>query len=497
MRVRSFLPIVLLVLVALLAFGCSRSSDEPADTPADRVESTEPDAVADAPADESDDEPTEETTEETAADDVTSLGTEVIAYLNGRPLDSAGLDRQVNLVLSQYQQLYAQFGQDIRSMLYGASGRELRLNMELEGLERLAAREVLMEESERRGIVVTSDEVEERFWVLFGEYLAAQGATQAEFEAYLEGAGRTMDEFVAESKQGIYEQMVSEALADAVVGPPELSDEEVSDFFEANRANYETPEQIRASHILVDTQTKAETLAARLDDGEDFAALAAEHSTCPSSARGGDLEWFSIGQMVPEFDEAAFALEVGETSGIVETQFGFHIILKTDYRAELKPELEEIVDQVRQDAEEAEREERFRAWFETTFDAAELVVVEPLLAAARIKREDLDLGIEALMNVYEEGTSDDPYLTYLIAVAYETQRQDAVNEKTQIETAEEEDPDAETQIAELEAKIETATQQAILFYEAALEELGDDPGIQLRLDALLPTEPQTPSDVGP
>ena len=96
-------------------------------------------------------------------------------------------------------------------------------------------------------------------------------------------------------------------------------------------------DQITASHILVatanlsaDDALKAITeIKTKLDEGADFAALAADHSDCPSGARGGDLGSFGKGQMVPEFETAAFDLDVDELSDVVETGFGYHLILRT------------------------------------------------------------------------------------------------------------------------------------------------------------------------
>lgn len=103
-------------------------------------------------------------------------------------------------------------------------------------------------------------------------------------------------------------------------------------------------EQINASHILLmyagsersratrskeDAQSQIADIAKQLQDGADFSALARQHSDCGSAQAGGDLGGFGRGQMVKGFEDAAFALGVGETSGVVETPFGFHIIRRT------------------------------------------------------------------------------------------------------------------------------------------------------------------------
>ena len=87
--------------------------------------------------------------------------------------------------------------------------------------------------------------------------------------------------------------------------------------------------EVRASHILVPTIEEATALQKLLSEGADFGALATAHSKCPSGQRGGDLGSFGRGRMVPEFDKASFDLQVGETSGPVQTQFGYHLIKRT------------------------------------------------------------------------------------------------------------------------------------------------------------------------
>lgn len=81
-----------------------------------------------------------------------------------------------------------------------------------------------------------------------------------------------------------------------------------------------------ARHILVDSEAKANKLKDQIAGGADFADVAREHSTCPSSARGGELGEFGRGAMVPEFDEVVFSAPVGEIQGPVKTQFGYHLL---------------------------------------------------------------------------------------------------------------------------------------------------------------------------
>jgi peptidyl-prolyl cis-trans isomerase C len=84
--------------------------------------------------------------------------------------------------------------------------------------------------------------------------------------------------------------------------------------------------QATARHILVDNKVLCEELKTKIQDGEDFAKVASEHSSCPSSARGGDLGTFGPGQIVQEFDTVVFSADLYEVQGPVKTQFGYHLI---------------------------------------------------------------------------------------------------------------------------------------------------------------------------
>ena len=93
--------------------------------------------------------------------------------------------------------------------------------------------------------------------------------------------------------------------------------------------NLKLSEKVAASHILVETQEQAAKLLEEIRSGADFGVVAAEHSKCPSGKQGGQLGIFKRGQMVKEFEDATFALKVGDLSEPVQTQFGWHVILRT------------------------------------------------------------------------------------------------------------------------------------------------------------------------
>ncbi|MEJ6708555.1 MAG: peptidylprolyl isomerase [Amylibacter sp.] len=101
-------------------------------------------------------------------------------------------------------------------------------------------------------------------------------------------------------------------------------------------------EEYRAAHILVKTEDEAKELVTTLEGGADFSELAKEKSTGPSGPRGGDLGWFSLGQMVPEFEQAVVALEPGTISTPVKTQFGWHVMKLNEKREKPKPTLVEV-----------------------------------------------------------------------------------------------------------------------------------------------------------
>lgn len=128
----------------------------------------------------------------------------------------------------------------------------------------------------------------------------------------------------------------------------EVDDEAVRERYDQEVSDAPATNEVRARHILVETQEEAEEIIGQLDDGADFEELARENSTDGSSEQGGDLGYFGPGQMVPAFEEVAFTLSVGDyTDEPVESQFGWHVIKVEDKRAQQPPSFDEVRDQLR------------------------------------------------------------------------------------------------------------------------------------------------------
>jgi len=166
------------------------------------------------------------------------------------------------------------------------------------------------------------------------------------------------------------------------IGTAEITEAELQAEYDALYASVEPQMEYNASHILVETEAEAQALIEELAAGADFAELAEERSTGPSGPNGGQLGWFGAGMMVPSFEAA---LEVGEVSAPVETQFGWHVIVLNDTREQEPPGLE----QVRAELEEGLRQARVEAAMTDVMEEAEIVRPEIAIDPSVIRALDL------------------------------------------------------------------------------------------------------------
>lgn len=152
-----------------------------------------------------------------------------------------------------------------------------------------------------------------------------------------------------------------------------VTDEEVQAYFDAHQDSFEKPASASASHILVDSEEKANEILAEIKAGLSFADAASKYSSCPSAAQGGDLGSFTAGRMVPEFEKAVFSMKAGEISEPVQTQFGYHIILANSVEEAAPAILEDVKNQVTQQCLLAKRQDLYLAKKE---ELAEIYPVE-------------------------------------------------------------------------------------------------------------------------
>ena len=198
-------------------------------------------------------------------------------------------------------------------------------------LDRLVAFHLLVQESERRSIVVDDAAVEARI-----DTIRSGFPDEEAFEAQLDSWNTSLYILRGEARRDL---LVERVLESAVLADVEIDAESVRAFYEQHPAQFTERGGVRARHILIgvspdaaesekaEARERARGLRLEAENGADFGALAREHSDDPGSAAGGgDLGLVVEGRTVPAFEAALFALEPGELSGVVETPFGFHVI---------------------------------------------------------------------------------------------------------------------------------------------------------------------------
>lgn len=245
-----------------------------------------------------------------------------VAVVNGVPITKTSFDREMGRI----EQQAAMSGQKLDP----AKMAEMKKRV----LNGLIDRELLYQESQKLGVRISDSAVNERMAALKKRF-----PNEADFNKALE----QMNLSEADLKTQFTEDMAVKEFIDQKLSPKvKVTDADIKTFYDDNPKYFKMPERVRASHILIKVDPKAtpaekakaraklEKIQARIKKGEDFATLAKEYSDCPSSARGGDLDYFPRGKMVGPFEDAAFSLKKGQVSDIVETQFGYHLIKVTD-----------------------------------------------------------------------------------------------------------------------------------------------------------------------
>lgn len=175
-------------------------------------------------------------------------------------------------------------------------------------------------------------------------------------------AGIDKSQAVVDKMEELKKQVIVQAyLKKKVEEQATITDADLQKYYDENKDKFKSGDQVRASHILVKTDAEAKDILAKLKGGASFEELARKYSTdAAAGAKGGDLGWFGKGTMLPDFEKVAFGLKEGEISGIVKTQFGYHIVKVTGKRPAGTRTFAEVKDQIRDELLPAKQQEVFK-----------------------------------------------------------------------------------------------------------------------------------------
>ncbi len=165
----------------------------------------------------------------------------------------------------------------------------------------------------------------------------------------------TQEVIAAARKKILVSRLIKNRVEDAIA----VSGEEIKKYYDEHSEEFMLPERWRASHILVDTNEEAEEIKEKVNQGAPFEELARNRSKDASAERGGDVGYFSKGQLIPDFEEACFLLEAGEVSDVVKTQFGYHIIKLTERKSPEVQEFSRVKELIKKELEGQRKKELF------------------------------------------------------------------------------------------------------------------------------------------
>lgn len=364
-----FIPALFIIL---LGAGCTKQQDTTTAT----TETTSTNAAVETTTDTIDLSQVPDLFEEPIKPNPLALtATDVVVTVDGKDITHGEIMKSVQMYMQRYaSQVPPQQLASMQKQLYGTTK------------ESLIAQILLDEAAEKSGLVVSDDELAQEI-----EKTRANIPEGENLEDLLSQSGIDFDEWKENLRKRI---LVGKLAEEKTANTEETTLAEIAEFYKSNQSEFEVPETVSASHILLgftkdDTdETKAAKkqqlldIKKQIDNGASFEEMAKKYSTCPSSKNGGSLGTFPRGQMVPEFEEAAFSLKPGEISDVVETQFGYHLIKVTDHQEAKTRSLKEVQENLKAYLDNQKKQKALADYVETLRDKATIVN----------HKQDLDAG---------------------------------------------------------------------------------------------------------
>ncbi len=278
----------------------------------------------------------------------------VVGRVNGVALTSKDLDRELNRLIPQIT-FHRYIPIEKRKRYYGKA------------LEELINRELQFQDAVAKGMKPDKEKVNAEMEKIRGKF-----KSEEEYKTALNKAGLTEEKLRAWVKK---EMLIQLAISKMVTEPAKLSEEEVKNYYEKNASKFKQPESVRLRLISTKDEKKATEILVRAKAGEDFAALASKMSEDIYRIKGGDIGYIHKGRMLPEIEDVAFKLNVGEVSDLIKTENNWVIIKVEDKKPERQLTFDEIKDKLKRELEAGRAQELKEKWIADLRSKAKIEVL--------------------------------------------------------------------------------------------------------------------------
>jgi len=288
----------------------------------------------------------------------------VVAKVNGESISTDQLNQQLEQLKKQYPNMFT-----------GADGEGRLLDFKQRLLDNMINQKLIEQAAKDKGIKISDEDVQKQI-----DQLKAGFKDQAQFEEALKSAGMTVDSL----KLQIRNQLVTQKLIETLSSSTKVSDADIQAYYDKNKTQFFQKEAKKASHILFKPEDKAtaEKVLAEVKKGGNFEALAKKYSVDTATAsKGGDLGWPTTAY-VPEFEAALAKLGKGQTSALVQSPYGWHIIRVTDQRAGVQQALADVKSQIEQIIVQQRKGDAYQTFLDDLRKNAKIEILAADLKAA-------------------------------------------------------------------------------------------------------------------